>query len=142
MADDEEEPPVTVRRVEVAAPPPRSSSPPLTGGGASSRDGSSARTVRVLALTWNMHGRLPTAGDIAGIVPASAAACDIIAVGTQECERGIGASLLYASKAGWQALLTEAVGDGFTLLGSSTLGAIHLAVYVRNQLLDRISCAP
>jgi hypothetical protein len=105
------------------------------------------RNLRVFVGTWNLHGALPE-GDISAWLgsPSSSSAAassttppDVYVIGTQEATRGIEASILSPSKARWRALLESALGDGYTCIGSQTLVAIHLAVFVRVPLLPLVS---
>jgi hypothetical protein len=92
--------------------------------------------VRVVAVTWNMHGKLPS-GDLGALFPPGDA--EIYAIGSEECERSIGASLLVQSKGRWLGRLGEALGPDYTRIASHTLAAIHLAVYVHASLLPALS---
>ena len=98
--------------------------------------------LRVFVGTWNLHGKEPEADLSPWLGDPTAhpeSAPDVFAIGTQEAERGIQASVLRPKKAVWQSHLEAALGDGYQCIGSQTLVAIHLAVFVKASLVDLIS---
>ena len=98
--------------------------------------------MRVFVGTWNLHGCDPgDAEDLSKWLgdPGSGGAPDIFAIGSQEAERSIQASVLNTSKAKWMASLQTALGGGYVCIGSQTLVAIHLAIFVKVHLLSAIS---
>ena len=109
-------------------------------------DGGGPQWLRVAVCTWNLHGKetpddlspwLRSSGDSGG--GGSSSPVDLYAIGTQEAQRGIEASVLLPSKAKWLAKVTEALGAGYSCLGSQTLAAIHLVLFVRTALLARVT---
>ena len=97
--------------------------------------------MRVMVCTWNMHGKEPSADLSPWLRPDSSSngpPPDLYAIGTQEAERSIEASFLLPSKAAWLAKLTTALGDDYVCIGSQTLMAIHLALFVRRARLSDI----
>ena len=94
--------------------------------------------LHVFVATWNLHGK-DVDDDLAPLLTSSTGAPDVYAVGTQEAGRTIEASVLRPSKAKWQAKLEDALGEGYVCVGSQTLVAIHLAVFVRRPWLERVS---
>ena len=124
-------PPTTARKIPVT---PRLA--PITVG---------KTTLRVFVMTWNVHGKLAPKSIAKELIQLKSGRererekYDLIGIGTQECERGIGASLVVESKQSWESNLKEAVGDDFVHVGSSTLGAIHLALFAQKTIVPRIT---
>ena len=96
-----------------------------------------ARRLRVHVATWNLHGSLPTTDHLTALLPRSR--FHIYAVGTQECERGISASMVKPSKAEWEKVLVAHFGDAYAMLRCHSLAATHLAVFVHAALLPLVS---
>ena len=122
--------------------------------------------LRVFVGTWNLHGtnpdedlsswlgspsassssagasadsgRWPTA-DASSTLRSQGGAPDVMAIGTQEAERTIQNSFIVPSKAKWMARLEAAIGSGYACVGSQTLCALHIAVFVRTSLLPLVS---
>ena len=98
-------------------PPP----PPALLVGTPRGEGARAEkeTIRLFVGTWNLHGSDPDEdlslwlGEHTG-----AAAADVFAIGTQEAERSIQASVFNVSKARWMAQLEAALGAGYQCVGS------------------------
>ena len=63
----------------------------------------------------------------------------IYAIGTQECERSIAKSAVITSKKKWESKISAALGDNYEMLRSHTLQAIHLAIYVRRELVSLVT---
>ena len=106
--------------------------------GASIRDGVvAARKLRVFVTTWNLHGSLPSPEHLVALLPRSR--FHIYAVGTQECERGIAASMVRPSKAEWEKVLVGHFGAEYAMLRCHSLAATHLAVFVHASILPLIS---
>eukprot|EP00727_Mastigamoeba_balamuthi_P005864 m51a1_g1898 hypothetical protein (436) ;mRNA; r:761588-763271 len=97
----------------------------------------SASSLRVHVITWNMHGKLPGIEVVRELIPRER--FHVLAVGTQECQRSIGASMVVASKQQWESLLAEAAGPEYSMIGSTTLGAMHLALLGWTELADLVS---
>ena len=96
-----------------------------------------ARRLRVHVATWNLHGSLPTTDHLTALLPRSR--FHIYAVGTQECERGISASMMKPSKAEWEKVLVAHFGAEYAMLRCHSLAATHLAVFVHAALLPLVS---
>lgn len=107
--------------------------------------------LRVFVGTWNLHGKEPPdslapwlpAPPLAdqrsgGAGPGSPEMVDVYVIGTQEAERSIEKSVLNPSKAKWLLRLNAALGDQYACVASHSLVAIHLAVYVRVELLPEV----
>jgi hypothetical protein len=60
----------------------------------------------------------------------------ILVIGTQECQRSIERSLVFSSKEEWEKKLTKTIGDGYSMVASETLAAIHLAVFISKSAKD------
>jgi hypothetical protein len=63
-------------------------------------------------------------------------------IGVQECERSIGASVVYSSKGKWEEKLLQTlhIEDGeYYMLGSNTLGAVHLSIFLKKELEPFVS---
>lgn len=60
--------------------------------------------VRILAVTWNMHGKIPkTDEDLETLLNTKLIHHDIYVIGSQECMRSIATSVIAPSKAKWEA---------------------------------------
>jgi len=96
-----------------------------------------SRQVLLHCSTWNLHGKTGP-DDLTLLLPANR--FHVYAVGTQECERTIVQSVVFpATPARWEGQLAAALGSGYFLVGSSTLGATHLAVFAHVALAGVIS---
>lgn len=62
----------------------------------------------------------------------------IVVVGTQECWRSIALSFFCDSKLSWEDELQSELGDDYLLIESSTLNAMHLAVFAHESILPSI----
>jgi hypothetical protein len=94
--------------------------------------------LRVVVATWNLHGK-EAPDDLKPWLGGAVATPDVYAIGTQEAQRGIEASVLLPSKAQWLGRLETALGPHYKCVGSQTLVAIHLAVFVRTRLLPQVA---
>lgn len=95
-----------------------------------------SRTLRVLAVTWNMHAKSPP-GDLRALLQPGE--FDVVAVGTEECMQSIKRSFVFRSKRAWTRRLAAALGDGYREVASRALVATHLAVFVRAALLPLVT---
>ena len=66
-----------------------------------------SQQLKVLVVTWNLQGTLPN-GDLSQLLKATKH--HIIAIGTQECQRSIPASVFISSKQKWEKMIAEAIG--------------------------------
>ncbi|XP_046403699.1 uncharacterized protein LOC124169212 isoform X2 [Ischnura elegans] len=85
------------------------------------------REITIFIGTWNMNGQAPPKGlndfllpEVLENVP------DIVTIGTQES---------YPERFEWEVSLQETIGPSHVLLHSHSLGTLHLAVFVRRDLL-------
>jgi len=92
-----------------------------------------------MALTWNMQGKMaPSAEQLREWDIAQPGTHHVLAFGSEECERSIGASVLNTSKASWESSLSKALGNEYCVVAARTLQAIHLIVFVHRALLPTI----
>ncbi|KAG8459623.1 hypothetical protein KFE25_000979 [Diacronema lutheri] len=102
-----------------------------------------APLARACLVTWNMHGKEPPAAvpELLRARAPSGARYDLFAIGSQEAERSIEASILNSSKARWEAAIEATLGAEYVLVASHRLAAMHLAIYARAALAPLISGA-
>jgi len=67
-------------------------------------------------------------------IPSPGYSPPYLSIATCECERSIGQSFVYASKARWEKQVSTHLGEDYKLVGSHTLNAIHLMVLVHRSL--------
>nr|CAD7393359.1 unnamed protein product [Timema cristinae] len=85
------------------------------------------RELRIFVGTWNMNGQAPPRELNDFMLPAGLEHVpDIIAVGTQES---------YSERFEWEVHIQETVGPSHLLFHSAALGTLHLAIYMRRDLL-------
>ncbi|XP_075231116.1 inositol-3-phosphate synthase [Lycorma delicatula] len=85
------------------------------------------REVRIYIGTWNMNGQAPPPELNALVLPEGLDHLpDILAIGTQES---------YPERFQWEVSLQETLGPSHVLFHSAVLGTLHLAVYIRRDLL-------
>lgn len=85
------------------------------------------REVRIFVGTWNMNGQAPPPQLNDFMLPDDLEHVpDVIAVGTQES---------FSERFEWEVHIQETVGPSHLLLHSATLGTIHLAIFIRRDLL-------
>lgn len=107
--------------------PPEAATPSTT---------SSSPALRLRIITWNLQGKKAPTRLHSLFFPGS---FDLIAVGTQECERSIEQSVLYSSHKRWESVLSSNLGDDFSLVAAHTLMATHIAVFARKEVLHRLA---
>ena len=95
-------------------------------------------SLRIYVGTGNMHAKDPPE-RLAPFLPNGKGEYELYAFGTQEAERSISRSVLVSSKAKWEARLHEALGSGYVRICRHTLTAIHLAVFIKRELLPLVS---
>jgi hypothetical protein len=103
-----------------------------------------SRSLNVHCTTWNHGGHSPPSP----LTPLFASPLDppgevwrprhhVYAVGSEECERGIVASMLIPGaeeKTVWEGAVSRTLGDEYIKLASQGLGATHLAVFIHRDL--------
>lgn len=93
-----------------------------------------------MAVTWNLHGKLPKSDDdLEELLRARTIHHDLYIIGTQECMRSIATSVIAPSKAKWEQVLQEHLGDNFVMISSFSLGGTHLAVFAHISITPIIS---
>ncbi|KAG9392467.1 phosphoinositide 5-phosphatase [Carpediemonas membranifera] len=96
--------------------------------------------VVVHFITWNMNGALPLQRMIDGLFASINSSINVVVFATQESVNSIERSILFRSKDQWIRVLTTALGDGWTLVAQHGMQALHIAVYVRDELDGRVTC--
>ena len=96
------------------------------------------RKLKICCLTWNMHGLLPNDKQIQELLNPHKN-YDIYAIGSEECLRSIFKSFFLCDKTEWEERLVKYFGGKYRIIATSTLCAIHLAIFVRTSLIKNIS---
>ncbi|GLG95275.1 72 kDa inositol polyphosphate 5-phosphatase [Gryllus bimaculatus] len=85
------------------------------------------RELRIFVGTWNMNGQAPPQELNDFMLPPSLEHVpDVIVVGTQES---------YSERFEWEVNIQETLGPSHLLLHSAVLGTLHLAIFIRRDLL-------
>ncbi|CAI6364352.1 unnamed protein product [Macrosiphum euphorbiae] len=85
------------------------------------------REVRIYVGTWNMNGQAPPPELNELLLPDTVPHLpDILAIGTQES---------YPDKFEWEVNIQETIGPSHILFHSASLGTLHLAIYIRRDLI-------
>lgn len=96
------------------------------------------QALTVSCTTWNMGGGLPSEEELAVVLPLSSPdlpTTPLYVIGSQECGRSIVQSLLFPSKEAWEKQLDGHFGtSGFRKVATSTMSALHIAVYIHSAL--------
>mmetsp|Transcript_16709 Transcript_16709/g.34053 ORF Transcript_16709/g.34053 Transcript_16709/m.34053 type:complete len:502 (+) Transcript_16709:178-1683(+) len=94
--------------------------------------------IRMRAITWNHQAQQPPPAAILRehLLPGH---FHVFAVGSEECENSIAKSVAYTSKAHWEGLLREALGESYVMICGHTLQATHNIVFVHKALVSLIS---
>lgn len=86
-----------------------------------------AREIRVFVGTWNMNGQHPPNGMDDFVLPAAVEHVpDVIAIGTQES---------CSERCEWEVVIQETIGPSHVLFHSTYLGTLHLAIFIRRDLI-------
>ena len=96
------------------------------------------RKLKICCLTWNMHGLLPNDKQVQELLNPHKN-YDIYAIGSEECLRSIFKSFFKCDKTEWEERLAKYFGAKYILIATSTLCAIHLAIFVRTSLIKNVS---
>lgn len=83
------------------------------------------QVVRVFCGVWNLHGR-PPPKDVSAWLPGRGH--HLYVVGTCECERSNGKSLIWADKSRWEKQVKAYFGEDYVMLGANNMSAIHVMV--------------
>jgi hypothetical protein len=104
-----------------------------------SRPAADFSELKVCCITWNLSEHLPQLDDIKFMKEYRDA--QIIVIGCQECQ-----PVVYSAKKNevapvdvWQAMTKSCLGKRFSAIAGKAMGAIHINVYVRDDLLGGIS---
>lgn len=92
--------------------------------------------LRVRIFTWNMGGGIPDA-DLCFLREASP---DVVAVAVQEAVHSIAFSLVRSSKKKWLQVLDAIFYGDYVQIGSSTLTAMNITVFVKKPLVRYVTC--
>ncbi|XP_032690444.1 inositol polyphosphate 5-phosphatase E isoform X2 [Odontomachus brunneus] len=85
------------------------------------------RELRIFIGTWNMNGQTPPKELNDFMLPPDIETIpDLLAIGTQES---------CSERNEWEAALQETLGPSHVLLTSSSLGTLHLALFLRRDLI-------
>lgn len=85
------------------------------------------RELKIFVGTWNMNGQTPPKELNDFMLPSDIETVpDLLAIGTQES---------CSERHEWEAALQETVGPSHVLLTSSNLGTLHLALFIRRDLI-------
>nr|XP_029735455.1 inositol polyphosphate 5-phosphatase E isoform X1 [Aedes albopictus]XP_029735456.1 inositol polyphosphate 5-phosphatase E isoform X1 [Aedes albopictus]XP_029735457.1 inositol polyphosphate 5-phosphatase E isoform X1 [Aedes albopictus]XP_029735458.1 inositol polyphosphate 5-phosphatase E isoform X1 [Aedes albopictus]XP_029735459.1 inositol polyphosphate 5-phosphatase E isoform X1 [Aedes albopictus] len=85
------------------------------------------REITIFVGTWNMNGQSPPKQMNDFVLPTSLEHVpDIIVFGTQES---------YSERFEWEVTLQETLGPSHILLHSTSLGTLHLAAFIRRDLI-------
>ncbi|XP_011058473.1 PREDICTED: 72 kDa inositol polyphosphate 5-phosphatase isoform X1 [Acromyrmex echinatior] len=85
------------------------------------------RELKIFIGTWNMNGQTPPKELNDFMLPSDIETVpDLLAIGTQES---------CSERHEWEAALQETVGPSHVLLTSSNLGTLHLALFIRRDLI-------
>mmetsp|Transcript_6057 Transcript_6057/g.19285 ORF Transcript_6057/g.19285 Transcript_6057/m.19285 type:complete len:465 (+) Transcript_6057:46-1440(+) len=95
-----------------------------------------ASAIRVCLVTWNMHGKDPPP-SLEGFLPTNV--YHLVAVCTQECQNSIAKSMVFTSKAKWEALMDRTLGKHYVRIRSHTLQAINMLLFAHAAILPWVS---
>ncbi|XP_011874356.1 PREDICTED: uncharacterized protein LOC105565624 isoform X2 [Vollenhovia emeryi] len=85
------------------------------------------RELKIFIGTWNMNGQVPPKELNDFMLPCDIETVpDLLAIGTQES---------CSERNEWEAALQETLGPSHVLLTSSNLGTLHLALFIRRDLI-------
>ncbi|KAK0090636.1 hypothetical protein PV325_009379 [Microctonus aethiopoides] len=85
------------------------------------------REVKIFVGTWNMNGQTPPKELNDFMLPSEIQTIpDILAIGTQES---------CSERTEWEAAIQETLGPSHVLLTSTSLGTLHLSLFLRRELI-------
>jgi hypothetical protein len=94
---------------------------------------SKATELKIYIVTWNMNGRIPNGSLESLFGPNKYRDCQLIVIGTQECEKSIEKSVLFPSRhKEWDSKLDGYFPD-FVRVKTDSLVAIHMSIFVRKE---------
>ncbi|XP_066603443.1 inositol polyphosphate 5-phosphatase E isoform X4 [Prorops nasuta] len=89
------------------------------------------RELKIFIGTWNMNGQTPPKELNDFMLPSDVEMIpDMLAIGTQES---------CSERNEWEAALQETLGPSHVLLSSANLGTLHLALFIRRDLIWFVS---
>lgn len=88
--------------------------------------------LRVFCGVWNLHGKR-AGGDMHHWLPKDPRH-HIYVIGTCECEQSATKSMVWSSKVRWEHAVRAHFGEEYFLVGSHTLSAIHIMVFIHRYL--------
>jgi len=98
---------------------------------------SETNSLRVLVVTWNLHGKKPKQG-LDELFNRERVKHHIISVGTEECLRSIPASTFYESKSYWVNFLRKHLDSDYVMIKSHSMNALHLTLFVHKSILPNV----
>ena len=85
------------------------------------------RTIRIFVGTWNMNGQVPPRHLSEFLLPHNLKYVpDLLVIGTQET---------FPEKGEWEVRLQDTLGPSHVLFHSTSLGTLHLSVFLRRDLI-------
>jgi len=96
-----------------------------------------SNTLRVLIVTWNLHGKRPKEG-LDQLFNIDTVKHHIISVGTEECLRSIPASTFYESKSYWVNMLRKHLDKDYIMIKSHSMNALHLTLFAHRNIFKHI----
>ena len=85
------------------------------------------RTIRIFVGTWNMNGQVPPRHLSEFLLPHNLKYVpDLLVIGTQET---------FPEKSEWEVRLQDTLGPSHVLFHSTSLGTLHLSVFLRRDLI-------
>jgi len=100
------------------------------------REAFTRKQIIMMVVTWNQQAKFPTQQELEKLIPPNK--YHVVAIGTQECEKGFAKSLVNSSKKNWEELLQETLGKMYFKLCSRTLQATHLIIFVNKSLRSEL----
>lgn len=103
--------------------------------------------LRIMAATWNLHGKCPSASDLDRLFFRSRVHHDIYVLGTQEAVRPIAQSMVMPSKEEFNQTIMEYFNSSagrvdqeeYMLVNSISLAATHLIVVCKKSLASYLT---
>lgn len=89
--------------------------------------------LRTFIGAWNLHGKQAPA-DLSPWVRKDIFH-HIYVLGTAECDRGIGESMVFSSKRRWEQQVAQHLGDEYAMIKAETLAATHIMVFMIASLV-------
>ena len=98
-----------------------------------------AEILLTYVVTWNVHGSKPTQDEMNLLLPKDKK-YDLYIVNTQECLKGIGASIIGSSpKEDWQKILVDYFGDDYINVAYDSLASFQLSIFAHKDIYKDIT---